>query len=81
MNVPTLIATLDNTLTRSIVSYKDCGDIIAYDCPNTTVTVNDTDYTPRRLFLIPKTEVKLGLYINNTVTEISISDITILTLQ
>ena len=81
MNLTNLVSTLDNTLNRKIVQYKNKYDIIAYDCNNTAVTVNNTQYNPRRLFLIPEDDVILGLYINTTVTEIPINDINTITLQ
>lgn len=83
MNLTNLVSTLDTTLNRSIVSYKNQGDIIAYETTNTTITINGTLYNPRRLFLIPvENGVNLGLYINNiTVTEIPIQNINTITLQ
>ena len=82
MNLTNLVSTLDTTLNRSIVSYKNQGDIITYETTNTTITINGTLYNPRRLFLIPvENGVNLGLYINKQVTEIPLPNINTITLQ
>lgn len=64
MEFHTLIETLDNLFERNVQHIKKYQDSITYNNPsNTTITIDENEYTPNRLCLLNKNNT-VYLYIN-----------------
>ena len=76
MNINTIISTLDNRFQRTLrtCGRYDYGNVITYTLNNAGVIINGTQYTGKRIYLLPKTTPTLAIH-DNSITQIPINEI------